>query len=217
LTPASATTGRRPTSSPGFAAETGVPTDPSSYTYDTQPVIVIGPQRWVASDSTTSRNLTTDGAKGATTVTIVNASGFAAGQFVLLDEVSGASWQPTPSGFPGGVQVWKGDRVAWNMHLPPQQFADDNGASNSAGPYDTTPGVLPAAMSWFSRTGRPTNEIKQIASVTGTAITFTTPLHISSRTTHAAQLTRYTGANVHVQSLTRRCSRAAKGAVSRRA
>jgi hypothetical protein len=175
------------------------PIDPSSYTYDTQPVIVIGPQRWVASDSTTSRNLTTDGAKGGTTVTIANASGFAAGQYVLLDEVSGASWQPTPSGFPGGAQVWKGDRVAWNMHLPQQQFADDNGASNSAGPYDTTPGVLPAAMSWFSRTDRPTNEIKQIAAVSGTTITFTTPLHISYRTNHAAQLTRYTGANVHVQ------------------
>ncbi len=175
------------------------PVDPGSYTYDTQPVVIIGPQRWVTSDSATSQSLTTDGAKGSTTVTITNASGFAAGQFVLLDEVSGASWQPTPSGFPGSAKVWKGDRVAWNMHLPQQQFADDNGASNAAGPYDTTPGVLPDAMSWFSRTDRPTNEIKQIASVSGTTITFTTPLHISYRTTHAAQLTRYTGANVHVQ------------------
>ena len=76
------------------------PVDPGSYPYDTQPVIVIGPQRWVASDSTTSRNLTTDGAKGGTTVTIADASGFAAGQFVLLDEVSGASWQLTPNAYP---------------------------------------------------------------------------------------------------------------------
>jgi hypothetical protein len=49
------------------------PVDPGSYSYDTQPVIVVGPQRWVTSDSATSQNLTTDGAKGGTTVTIANA------------------------------------------------------------------------------------------------------------------------------------------------
>ena len=155
------------------------PVDPGTYAYDTQPVIVIGPQRWVTSDSTTSQNLTTDGAKGGTTVTIANASGFAAGQFVLVDEASGASWQPTPSGFPGGAQVWKGDRVAWNMHLPQQQFADDNGASNSAGPYDTTPGVLPPRCR-----GSPgpssRNEIKQVASVRPPC---TTPLRRLAPTT----------------------------------
>ena len=77
------------------------------------------------------------------------------------------------------------------MHYP-QQPGDDNGASNAQGPYDTTPGVLPAAMSWFSRTDRPTNEIKQIASISGNTITFTSPLTISYRTSHKAQLTAYT-------------------------
>jgi hypothetical protein len=37
-----------------------------------------------------------------------------------------------------------------------------------------------------------TNEIKEIASVRGNEITFTTPLSISYRTSHLAQLTRYT-------------------------
>ena len=90
------------------------------------------------------------------------------------------------------------------MHYPTQQYQDDNGNSNTSGPYDTTPGVLPAAMSWFSRTDRPTNEIKEIASVSGNTITFTSPLTIGYRASHSAQLTRYTptgksGANsVHV-------------------
>jgi hypothetical protein len=175
------------------------PVDPSTYTYDTQPVIIIGPQRWVAADSTTSQNLTRDGTKAGTTVTVANGAGFAAGQFVLLDELSGASWQPTPTGFPQNALVWQGDRVAWNMHYPEQPYQDDNAASNAYGPYDTTPGVPPAAMSWFSRTDRATCEVKQIASVIGNVITFTTPLHITYRVSHTAQLTRYTGSNVHVQ------------------
>ncbi len=175
------------------------PVDPGTYTYDPQPVVIVGPQRWPTPDSSGSQNLSTDGVKGAASVTVANATGFAAGQFVLLDELSGASWQPTPTGFPGAAKVWQGDRVAWNMHWPQQQYQDDNDASNAAGPYDTTPGVPPAAMSWFSRTDRPTNEIKQIASVGGNTITFTTPLHIGYRTSHTAQLTRYTGSNAQVQ------------------
>ena len=105
-----------------------------------------------------------------------------------------------PTGFPDNgnqypttpVQVWQGDRVAWNMHLPTQTFQDDSGNSNASGPDDTTPGVLPATMSWFSRTDRPTNEMKEIASVSGNTIIFTSPLIIGYRTSHLAQLTRYT-------------------------
>src|SRR5262249_42079693 len=161
----------------------------------------IGPQRWPGPDNATSKNLTVDGQQGATAVTIANAAGFAAGQFVLLDEMSGASWQAVPSGFgcannlqptPCPPQVWQGDEVAWNMHFPEQKFQDDNDNSNVSGPYDTTPGVLPAAMSWFSRMDRPTNEIKEIASVSGSTITFTSPLSIKYRVSHTPHLTRYT-------------------------
>lgn len=107
------------------------PQDPASYSYDAQPIIIIGPQRWPSPDAT-SQNLTADGVKGATSVTVANGSGFAAGQFVLIDELSGASWQSTPPHFPDNgntnpttpVKVWRGDKVAWNMHLPQQQWQD---------------------------------------------------------------------------------------------
>jgi hypothetical protein len=177
------------------------PVDPGSYTYDAQPIIILGPQRWPKPDAATSQNLTADGAKGAKSVTVSNASAFSAGQFVLVDERSGASWQPTPTGFPGSAQVWMGDRVAWNMHLPQQQWQDDNTYSDATGPYDLNGSTrtLPNAMSWFSRTDRPTNEIKEISSINGNTITFATPLHISYRVTHAAQVTGYTGGNAQVK------------------
>ena len=188
----SKTNGARPRTSPMQ------PVDPSTYSYDAQPVIVIGPSRWPKIDPT-SRDLAADGIKGSYVVNVTNASGLSAGQFVLLDEVSGASWQSTPAGFPGNAKVWQGDRVAWNMHLPVQQYQDDNAASDANGPYDTSPGSLPNAMSWFSRTDRPTGEIKESASVNANAVTFTTPLHIGYRTSHAAQLTPYSGPNNQVK------------------
>jgi hypothetical protein len=172
------------------------PVDPGTYTYDAQPVVIVGAQRWGGPDDTTSEALTADGAKGAFSVTIADASGFAAGQFVLLDERSGASWQACPTGF--AAQVWQGDRVSWNMHLPQQQYQDDCDGSDSTGPYDGTSGTTPASMSWFSRTDRPTNEIKEVTAVNGNTVTFSTPLHIGYRTGHAAELTRYTGADVQV-------------------
>jgi hypothetical protein len=176
------------------------PVDPSTYSYVAEPVVIIGPQRWVKPDASTSQNLATDGVKESRSVSVSSTRGFAAGQFVLVDELSGASWHPTPPGFPGAALVWQGDRVAWNMHLPVQRYQDDNRGANASGPFDTAPGTMPPSMSWFARADRPTNEIKEIATVSERVITFTTPLHITYRTSHVAQLTRYTGANVHVKS-----------------
>jgi hypothetical protein len=171
---------------------------------DAQPILIVGPQRWTAADNASSQNLIVDGMKDASSVTLANAgSCFAAGQFVLLDEKSGASWKPTGVNYPDNgntnpatpVQVWAGDRVWWQMHLPHQKWIDDSGNANSAGPYDNTPGQSPGAMGWFSRSDRPINEIKEIASVSDNTITFTSPLTISYRVSHQAQLTRYGGAN----------------------
>jgi hypothetical protein len=67
---------------------------------------------------------------------------------------------------------------------------------NPAAPEDDP---FPQANGWFSRPGRPIAEIKEVQSVSGNTVTFTTPLHISYRTARAAQLTRYTGASVHVR------------------
>ena len=183
------TNGAKPRTSTIIGGTKGIltPVDPGSYSHDEQPIIIVGPSRWNnGPDSTASQSLTADGAQGSYSVTIADSKKFKVGTFVLLDEVSGASWQPTPSGFPGGAQVWQGDRVAWNMHYPLTP-GDDNGASNAQGPYDKSPGELPVSMSWFSRSDRATNEIKQIASISGNTITFTSPLTISYRTSHRAR------------------------------
>ncbi len=185
--------GARMRTSAIIAGTSGIlaPVDPSSYAYDPKPVIIIGPSRWNnGPDSTASRSLAADGSQGATSVTLATAAQLRPGDIVLLDEVSGASWQATPSGFPSNARVWQGDRVAWNMHNPVQP-GDDNGAANASGPYDQMPGVLPKSMSWFARTDRATSEIKEIASVSGATVTFTSPLTISYRTSHQAQLTPY--------------------------
>ena len=201
------TNGARPRTSTIVSGTNGIltPVDPGTYTYDAQPIMIIGPSRWPSYDNN-SVNLSADGQQGSYTITVASGSSpaLAAGMYVLLDELSGASWQPVPTGFgcsdnlvpnPCPPSVWAGDRVVWNMHYPQQKFQDDNGNSNAQGPYDTTPGVPPAAMSWFSRQDRPTNEIKQIASVSGNTVTFTSPLSIAYRVAHAAQLTTFTGAN----------------------
>ena len=155
---------------------------------DTQPIVIVGNARWPKPDSTTSQNLTADGVAGSTSITIANASGFTAGQIVLLDEISKWAYTPVPAGYdPSGVEVEAGDHVVFQMHNPSQPVDDP-----------------PAAYGWFSRgypsnsssstdtDGRMTSEIKEIASVSGNTITFTTPLAIGYRVSHLAQLTRYT-------------------------
>jgi hypothetical protein len=135
------TNGAKPRTSAVIGGTKGIltPVNPGSYSYDQKPVIIVGPSRWNnGPDSTASQDLTADGVQGADTVTVADAKNFKPGAFVLLDEVSGATWQPAPVGLPGDAQVWQGDRVAWNMHLP-HLPGDDSGASNAQGPYDNTP------------------------------------------------------------------------------
>ena len=161
----------------------------SSTVADEQPNIVIGPDRWAKPDSRTSQNLTADGPKGGYSVTVEDGSGFKAGQIVLLDELSGASWQ---SDRLGRGQIWATPdyRVVWQLHNPRTAGDDALVASRPTGG--------PAA-GWFSRQDRVTTEMKEVASVSGNTIAFTTPLHIDYRVSHAAQITGYTGNAVHVK------------------
>ena len=168
---------------------------------DSQPLVIIGPTRWEHPDDTTATNLAVDGAKGAFTATLANASGFAPGQIVLLDELSGAGWQPDRQG-PGQVYASPDYRVTWKLHNP--AGADDplTALTPTPGHPETTGG---AAATWFSRQDRPTAEAKEIVSVVGNVVTFSTPLHIDYRVSHLAQLTRYYDAAVAyagVESLT---------------
>jgi hypothetical protein len=148
------------------------------------PDVIIGPNRWPGPDNNSSRNLTADGVKGSYSVTVTSGSGFAAGQFVILDEdhLNTGSWQSLPNrgGAPTSVKIWGTDRLVWQRHNP------------SSGEDDPFPG----AAGWFSRIGRPLNEVKEVASVSGNVITFTTPLHISYRVSYEAQLTRYNATHV---------------------
>jgi hypothetical protein len=162
---------------------------------DQQPFVVIGANRWPGPDST-SQDLSEDGAKGADSVTVGNAAGFAAGQFVILDELSGAQWMTDPL---GRGQIWAAPdwRVTWAFHKP---------ADSGDDPLMATTPTSGGAAGWFSRQDRVTSEIKEIASVSGKVVTFTSPLHISYRKSHKAQLTAYTNTpmvtNAGVESLT---------------
>ena len=175
------TNGAKPRNSTAVAGTMGILT-PANNAYivpDSQPIIIVGATRWPrpgGDSSSASQNLTSDGVAGSNSVTITNANGFTPGQFVLLDELSGATYQPVVTGFGcSGCTVLQSDRVAWNIHNPHQNGDDP-----------------PEAKGWFMRTDRPTNEIKEIESVSGNTITFTSPLSIGYRVSHAAQLTRYT-------------------------
>ena len=164
---------------------------------DPQPLVIIGPNRWPKPDDTTSPTLMVDGVKGSVSITVADAAGLAAGQIVLLEERSGASWQPDRL---GRGQIWASAdyKVVWMMHLP-NYGGDDCDGADAAGPFDLPNSRPPQAMSWFCRTDRPTAELKELAAVVGNVVTFATPLHTDYRASHIAQLTRYTGENAYVK------------------
>ena len=156
------------------------------------PLIVVGPSIFSSTGDSSgvasSSALLVDAAKGAFTVTVADATGLMPGQIVLLDEASGAGWQPDPQGH-GRIWAAPDWRVVWKKHDPPFQYVDDLGPDT----FPTTPG---SAGSWFSRLDRPTAEVKQIAAVTGSSVTFTTPVHISYRVANTAQLSRFASRHV---------------------
>lgn len=151
------------------------------------PLVVVGAALFSstgeATNATGSVALAADALKGDYAVKVKDAAGFAPGQIVLLDEASGASWRVDPQ---GRGKIWASDdwRVVWRKHDPAVPFVDDFAP-------EAFPATAGSAGSWFSRPDRPTAEIKEIASVSGSTITFTTPVHIAYRASHAAQLSRY--------------------------
>jgi hypothetical protein len=156
---------------PGFYAPPDV--------QEIEPVIIIGPNRWPGPDDSTAKHLSEDGVKGSRTVSVGDSQGFAAGQLVLIDEdhYGTATYRAMPT---GTMKVLASDRVVWQKH-DPGRGGDD---------------PMPEASGWFSRLRRPIAEVKEIASVSVSSVTFTTPLHISYRTSHFAQLVRYNAQHV---------------------
>ncbi|HVP32493.1 MAG TPA: chitobiase/beta-hexosaminidase C-terminal domain-containing protein, partial [Steroidobacteraceae bacterium] len=180
---------------------------------DATPIVVLGPGLWVNPDGDARCNgptayqtqymqlLSADGAQGASSVTVANGSIFSAGQMVLLDETSGASWQPDVAQISTSVWASPDYAVAWDIHKPAASNADDplqTGVTPSTSNNYAGTGSGSDSACWFGRQDRPQNEIKQIASVSGNTITFTSPLTKAYRTSHYAELTTYTGSNAPV-------------------
>lgn len=146
------------------------------------PMIIVGPERY--NNDTTSTNLSTDVSAGSYSVQVASTAGFSVGQVVLLDELSGARWMPDVG---REDKIWAAPdyRVTYDMHWPASS-GDDPGACTSTGC-----GGENTAFTWFSRYDRPTSEHHQIATINEHTITFDSPVTISYRTSHAAQLSHY--------------------------
>jgi hypothetical protein len=171
----------------------------NSYTPGSKPspMIIIGPQRWNITAGTTT-TLTADAAAGSGSLDVASTAGFSVGQIVLLDEASGAGWQPDVLWT--NRQIWASPdyRVVWQKHNPTYQYVDDFGASQY--PYQAG-----TAGCWFSNCDRPTNEMHQISAISGNTITFNSPLTISYRGSHQAKLYNFATApttNAGVEGMT---------------
>jgi len=179
---------------------------------DPTPLVIVGPGRWVNPDGDARCSgltsyqtqymqlLAADGAQGSNTITVANGSIFAAGQMVLLDETSGASWQPDIAQISTSIWASPDYAVTWQVHKPASPIDDpvQTGLTPAASNNYAGSGSGSDGGCWFSRQDRPQNEIKEIASVSGNTITFTSPLNKDYRTSHYAELTTYTGSNAPV-------------------
>jgi len=161
------------------------------------PMIIVGPAEYGSSYNVIT-TLTADGAAGSYSIDVASTAGFSVGQIVLLDEASGAGWQPDVIWT--NYQIWASPdyRVVWQKHNPTYQYVDDFDGS-------TYPYTAGSAGCWFSNCDRPTNEMHRISAISGNTITFDSPLTISYRGNHQAQLYNFTPApttNAGVENMT---------------
>jgi len=152
------------------------------------PFIIVGPEQY--NNWMYSTNLTADAAQGAYSIQVSSTSGFSVGQIVLLDETSGAAYQPDV-GVGGNSKIWAAPdyRVVWQKHSPSQSEDD---FSSSQYPYQQN-----TAGCWFDtgaepsgtgRCDRTTSEFKRISAINGNTVTFDSPVMISYRFSNTAQL-----------------------------
>lgn len=140
-----------------------------------EPILLVGPHRWPKPTRSVTR-LAADGAKGEMSVTVADATGYAAGQFVLLDADDYATpvWRPVTRTSTTAERIRGSDRLQYSIYDPPRPWS-----------------MTETSLTWFSRPYRSVNEIKEIASVVGRVVTFTTPLHIDYPVSKQAELARY--------------------------
>jgi len=115
-------------------AKTNGATAGSPTATDPQPVVILGPTRWPAADENTDVLLTADAVKGAMSVTVANAAGFAAGQFVVLDEdnYNSGAFVPLPNrnGAPTSIRAGTVATKAALMRMSDRSIVRNPGSSN---------------------------------------------------------------------------------------
>jgi hypothetical protein len=144
-------------------------------------------------------SLTADAAQGQTTIQVASTSGLSVGQWVLIDEASGAGWVADPlNAWTGDGSVWAASdwlsssgspatgRVLWSKGKNGNGYEASGGDFGSGQyPYQAnSPGC------WFSYCDRPTAELHRIASIGTGSVTFDDPLTIAFRQSgsHNAQI-----------------------------
>lgn len=158
-------------------------TDGSYFPNASAPIIWVGPNRWPNSPNT-SYNIAGAGAlDGASSVTLASApaGGFTAGQIVLVDELSGATYQTDPSGR-GQILMSSDGKVTYQCHIP--GLTTDDCRDNV-----------------YSRPDRVTQEYKEVASWNaGTmTLTFTSPFHTAYRVSNSAQVSTFGAADAPIK------------------
>ena len=180
---------------------------------DTTPIIIMGPGRWVNPDGDARcahltgyqtqymQLLAVDAAKDSSSVTVADGSIFSRGMIVLLDETSGASWQPDPIQLATSVWARPDYSLVWMFHNPGVNRDDGKFPILTPSASNNYAGIGSGsdAVCWFSRQDRPQSEIKEVASVSGNTVTFTSPLHKEYLKTRYAELTTFTGGNAPVR------------------
>jgi len=153
-------------------------TDGSHIPNAAAPVIWVGPNRFPklpTVDGGAAYNLSSDGVDGASSVVLASApgGGFAAGQIVLISELTGATYLPDPSGR-GSILMSDDGKIVYQCHQP------------GLGTDDCRNNV-------YSLPDRITQELKEVASwSSGTmTLTFTSPLHTQYRKANTAQVATF--------------------------
>ena len=143
---------------------------------------------------TNTTNLTSDAAQGALSVNVGSTAGISIGSLVLIDELANGQSMPDCC-FNGGTgRVWASSdyRVMWNNHSPTVAFFDSacvgfgNGNNFSCGTNGDE-------CAYSVRCGGVNEELHLVTDVTGSTVTFDSPLTLSYRTANTAQLRVYTG------------------------
>jgi hypothetical protein len=130
--------------------------------------------------------LTADASQGQTTIQVASTTGLAVGQWVKIDEASGAAWQPDPlNQWTGYGSIWAAPDWLSSSGSPATGRVMWPKAENNSGNWDFPSGVYPYTANnegcWYSYCDRPTSELHRIAAIGTNSITFDSPLTVAFR------------------------------------